>query len=152
MLCAMALSGGKLLAARSRVIVIGVALIASAWAIAGLVLPSRPDVEGALFLPLFLPLLARSPRRLEHALTFLAASFVELVGTGVHTWEWSPTLPWLLIPAGNPPSVVAGGYCYFAVLGGLLASKAVAKAREATHEEASALGTEGAIRRATADD
>lgn len=122
MLCAAAKSGARLYRAERsrRVMVIGVAVVASLWAVLGLVLPERADVEGALFLPLFLPLLWKSERRLEHAHTFIAAAFVEFIGTRVHTWEWAATLPVLGFSAGNPPSVVAGGYCYFAVLGGLV--------------------------------
>jgi hypothetical protein len=26
-------------------------------------------------------------------------------------WQWLPIAPWTHIPSGNPPSVIAGGYC-----------------------------------------
>ena len=106
-----------------RGVVLLAALVSIGLGIAGL-FSAHPDVEGALFLPLFLPLLGWSPRRLEHAHTFFFALMVEWLGTALGTWQWAPVLPWLHVSAGNPPSVAAGGYCWFAVLGGLLVTAA----------------------------
>ena len=35
----------------------------------------------------------------------------EIFGTFFRDWYWMPIAPWTHIPSGNPPSVIAGGYC-----------------------------------------
>jgi hypothetical protein len=90
-------------------------VLATAWAVAGLtVLPhitGRLDVLGALFLPIFALFLLRSPRAPMFAAIFVATSGLELIGVNMHTWMWQVTAPISHIPSGNPPSVIAGGYC-----------------------------------------
>jgi hypothetical protein len=68
------------------------------------------DVFGALFLPIFVVLM-RSPRALVYAATFFIAVELELVGTGFGNWVWATAAPVIHLLAGNPPSVIAGGYC-----------------------------------------
>ena len=97
---------------RRRVLALA-ALVSVSWSAGGLFFARRPDVEGALFLVIFLPLLLRTTRGLEHATTFALASLVELAGTFFDTWEWAPVMPWLQVPSANPPSAAAGGYCTF---------------------------------------
>lgn len=89
--------------------------LSSAWMFAGL-FTGHPDVEGAAFAPFFLPLLVIPAQRTAHAATWAFAASIELWGTWFHTWHWAPVLPWLELPAANPPSGAAGGYCWFAVL------------------------------------
>ena len=36
---------------------------------------------------------------------------LEFYGTGLGIWRWSPVLPGLLLPAGNPPTGIGAGYC-----------------------------------------
>jgi hypothetical protein len=88
---------------------------ASAWALAGLtVLPlvtGRFDLQGALCLPVFAFFLLRSPRWPLFAAIFLIVSELEICGTSFGNWTWMPVAPWTHIPSGNPPSVIAGGYC-----------------------------------------
>ncbi len=88
---------------------------ASAWAVAGLtVLPlvtGRLDVQGALCLPVFAFFLLRSPRWPVFAAIFIIVSELEICGTSFGSWTWMPVAPWTHIPSGNPPSVIAGGYC-----------------------------------------
>jgi hypothetical protein len=87
---------------------------ATLWAVGGLsVAPlflGRVDVFGALFLPIFVVLMRR-PRALVYAATFFIAAELELVGTGFGNWAWANSAPVINLPAGNPPSVIAGGYC-----------------------------------------
>jgi hypothetical protein len=87
---------------------------ATLWAVGGLsVAPfiwGRVDVFGALFLPIFVALMRR-PRALVYAATFFIAAELELVGTGFGNWAWATAAPVIDLPAGNPPSVIAGGYC-----------------------------------------
>ncbi len=99
---------------RQRNLVLGLAAIVSiCWSLGGLFLARHPDVEGALFLVIFLPLLLRTARGLEHATTFALASMVELAGIWFDTWEWAAVMPWLNVTSANPPSAAAGGYCTF---------------------------------------
>jgi hypothetical protein len=95
----------------ARVILAG----AGTWALAGLtVLPlltGRVDVQGALCLPVFAWFVLRSPRWPLFAAIFIATGELEIFGTSFGNWLWLPVAPWTHIPSGNPPSVIAGGYC-----------------------------------------
>jgi hypothetical protein len=42
---------------------------------------------------------------------FFIAAELELVGTGFGNWAWATAAPVIDLPAANPPSVIAGGYC-----------------------------------------
>jgi hypothetical protein len=88
---------------------------ATAWAVAGLtilpVLTGRVDVQGALCLPVFAYFVLRSPRWALFAAIFIATGELEIFGTFFGNWVWLPVAPWTHIPSGNPPSVIAGGYC-----------------------------------------
>jgi hypothetical protein len=68
------------------------------------------DVFGAIFLPIFVVLMRR-PRALVYAASFFIAIELELVGTGFGNWAWAAAAPVIHLPSGNPPSVIAGGYC-----------------------------------------
>jgi hypothetical protein len=87
---------------------------ATLWAVGGLTVAplflGRVDVFGALFLPIFVVLMRR-PRALVYAASFFIAVELELVGTGLGNWAWATAAPVIDLPAGNPPSVIAGGYC-----------------------------------------
>ncbi len=88
---------------------------AATWALLGLtVLPlltGRVDLQGAMWLPYFAFFLLRSPRWPVFAAIFIIVSELEICGTSFGNWYWMPVAPWTHIPSGNPPSVVAGGYC-----------------------------------------
>ena len=88
---------------------------AGGWALAGVtVMPAvtgRVDVQGALCLPVFAYFLLRSPRWPLFAAIFIIVSELEICGTSFGNWYWMPVAPWTHIPSGNPPSVIAGGYC-----------------------------------------
>jgi hypothetical protein len=88
---------------------------AGTWALAGLtVLPlvtGRFDLQGALCFPVFAWFVLRSPRWSLFAAIFIATGVLEIVGTSFGNWVWLPVAPWTHIPSGNPPSVIAGGYC-----------------------------------------
>ena len=53
----------------------------------------------------------RSPRWALFAAIFIATGELEIFGTFFRNWYWLPVAPWTHIPSGNPPSVIAGGYC-----------------------------------------
>jgi len=88
---------------------------AGVWAMLGLtllpVVTGRVDVQGALCLPVFAYFLLRSPRWPLFAAIFIIVSELEICGTSFGNWYWLPAAPWTHIPSGNPPSVIAGGYC-----------------------------------------
>jgi hypothetical protein len=88
---------------------------AATWAVLGLTLipafTGRLDVQGALCLPVFAYFLLRSPRWPLFAAIFVIVSELEICGTSFGNWAWMPVAPWTHIPSGNPPSVIAGGYC-----------------------------------------
>jgi hypothetical protein len=107
----------------ARLLVGLAALLAAAWAIAGLTVLSRTDAAGALGVPLLLVFLWRSRARAAYAGVFVVVAALELYGTAIGTWRWAPALPGLGIPDGNPPSGVASGYVWFDVMAMLLAPK-----------------------------
>ena len=88
---------------------------ASTWALLGVTaLPAvtgRMDLQGALCLPVFAYFLLRSPRWPLFAAIFIIVSELEICGTSFGSWTWMAVAPWTHIPSGNPPSVIAGGYC-----------------------------------------
>ena len=98
-----------------RRVAYAVLFVAAAWALLGLTaLPAmtgRLDVQGALLLPVFAYFLLRSPRWPLFAAIFIIVSELEIAGTSFGNWYWLPSAPWTHIPSGNPPSVIAGGYC-----------------------------------------
>jgi hypothetical protein len=85
------------------------------WAVAGLTLlplvTGRVDIQGALCLPVFAWFVLRSPRWALFAAIFIVTGELEIFGTSLGNWYWVPVAPWTHIPSGNPPSVIAGGYC-----------------------------------------
>jgi hypothetical protein len=105
---------------------VGVAAIASlGWGLAGLTVLPRPDVAGAVGVPLLVFFLWRSRSRAVYAGVFLVVAALELYGTSIGTWRWAVELPGLGIPDGNPPSGVASGYVWFDVMALLLAPRLV---------------------------
>lgn len=86
------------------------------WALLGLVAGTRPDVAGALMMLVLVAFLMRGRTSLLYASMLLVVAVLELYGTAMGTWRWEPYWPGLDLPAGNPPSGVAAGYCLFDAL------------------------------------
>jgi hypothetical protein len=88
---------------------------AGTWALLGLtllpILTGRLDVQGAMCFPVLAYFLLRSPRWPLFAGIFIVVSELEIFGTSFGNWHWLPVAPWTGIPSGNPPSVIAAGYC-----------------------------------------
>jgi hypothetical protein len=88
---------------------------AGAWALLGLtllpVITGRIDVQGAMCFPVLAYFLLRSPRWPLFAGIFIVVSELEIFGTSFGNWHWLAVAPWTGIPSGNPPSVIAAGYC-----------------------------------------
>lgn len=108
-------SRAPLLVRHERAIVGLVIAIATSWAAWGLW--SHRDVEGAVYWPFFVGFLLFSPARRVFVVTFGVTSLLELGGVALGTWHWARVVPVLGFTAGDPPSLVAGGYCTFGVVG-----------------------------------
>lgn len=95
-------------------------VVATGWAVAGLTIlrgrTGRVDVHGAIYLPGWVYFLLRSPHAIGYIATFAIVAWIELVGVYLGTWHWSAVVPGLGISSGDPPSLIAGGYCFFAVV------------------------------------
>jgi hypothetical protein len=100
---------------QGRRLAYAVLAVAAIWACLGLTfLPhvtGRVDVQGALWLPYLAWFLLRSPRWPIFAALFIIVGELEICGTSFGNWSWAAYAPWTHLPSGNPPSVVAGGYC-----------------------------------------
>ena len=94
---------------------------AAGWAVAGLTVLPRPDVAGAVGVPLLLFFLWRSRFRASYAGVFVVVAALELYGTSIGTWQWATHLPGTGVSDGNPPSGVASGYVWFDVMALLVA-------------------------------
>ena len=112
---ALRLSQSPLFTARPRQTIRWGIVAALTWAVLGLtVLPllvHRLDVFGAFWAIYFVCFTLRTQRGGFFVAVFVVTSCLELVGTGLGTWAWQATDPVFGIPSGNPPSVIAGGYC-----------------------------------------
>jgi hypothetical protein len=104
-------------------IVIG---LVAAWGAAGLVLLGRTDALGAITGSLLIYVLLRGRAATVYAGVFLMVGFLEIYGTSVGAWHWAATAPDTPLPAGNPPSGIAGIYVLFDVAAIVIAPRALA--------------------------
>jgi hypothetical protein len=89
--------------------VVAVCGLWSLWGISGI--PEQGDAVGALLFCIFLIYLFKGRSPLVYLAAFFITTWLELIGTAVGTWKWSPIDPVLNLPQGNPPSGVAAWYC-----------------------------------------
>jgi hypothetical protein len=94
----------------SRTVVVGVTAFATAWMLYGLVARPLPDLLGFVTWAIFIRFIVRGRYPLLYAVSFLLTTALELYGTGLGIWTWSPVLPVLMLPAGNPPTGIGAGY------------------------------------------
>lgn len=100
--------------AAARRLVIGIVLVAGGcWALWGLLLAPRRDVLGALWFGCLAAFLLRGRAPLVYVGAFLLTAYLEILGTSLGIWTWGLRDPTGLLAIGNPPSGVAGGYCFF---------------------------------------
>jgi hypothetical protein len=99
-----------LLQRHARRIVIGVSAAATVYMLWGLVRPPLPDLLGFVTWAIFIRFIVRGRFPLLYAVSFVLTMGLELYGTGWGIWRWSPVLPGLLLPAGNPPTGIGAGY------------------------------------------
>jgi hypothetical protein len=90
-------------------IVIAVTAGATLYMLRNLTLP-LPDLLGFVTWAIFLRFIVRGTAPLLYAVSFAMTSALELYGTALGIWTWSPVLPLFMIPAANPPSGVGAGY------------------------------------------
>lgn len=100
----------------ARALTRGALAVGGAWALAGVTVMTRTDVAGALCMTLLAVLLLRSRVPTLYACMFACVALLELYGTAVGTWRWAELGPNFALPAGNPPSGIAAGYCLFDAL------------------------------------
>lgn len=92
-----------------RVALVGVSSYAG-WS---LLLAPRTDVVGAFWAACLAAFLLRGRAPLVYAGAAAVVTYLELVGTSLGTWAWATHDPVLgVVAMGNPPSGVAGAYCY----------------------------------------
>jgi hypothetical protein len=99
-----------LLQRHARTIVVAVTAGASAWMLYGLVARPLPDLLGFVTWAIFIRFIVRGRYPLLYAVSFTMTTALELYGTGLGIWRWSPVLPVLMLPAGNPPTGIGAGY------------------------------------------
>ena len=99
-----------LLQRHARRIVIAVTAGATLYMLWGLVRPPLPDLLGFVTWAVFIRFIVRGRYPLLYAVSFVLTLGLELYGTGWGIWRWSPVLPGLLLPAGNPPTGIGAGY------------------------------------------
>jgi len=99
-----------LLQRHARRIVIAVTGTATAYMVWGLLRPPLPDLLGFVTWAVFIRFIVRGRFPLLYAVSFVLTMGLELYGTGWGIWRWSPVLPGLLLPAGNPPTGIGAGY------------------------------------------
>jgi hypothetical protein len=99
-----------LLRRHARAIVIAVTASASAWMLYGLVARPLPDLLGFVTWAIFIRFIVRGRYPLLYAVSFVMTTALELYGTSLGIWTWSPVLPVLMLPAGNPPTGIGAGY------------------------------------------
>lgn len=99
-----------LLQRHARRIVVAVTAGATLYMLWGLVRPPLPDLLGFVTWAIFIRFIVRGRYPLLYAVSFVLTLALELYGTGWGVWRWSPVLPGLLLPAGNPPTGIGAGY------------------------------------------
>jgi hypothetical protein len=112
-LAALALGRSAFAHRHGRLIVQATVVVCGGWVAWGLALSPRHDVLGALWFGCLLVFMRRGRTPLVYCGAFVVTSYLELIGTGLGTWAWQPHDPTGVLSIGNPPSGIAGGYCFF---------------------------------------
>ena len=94
----------------ARAIVVAVTAGATLWMLYGLIAGVLPDLLGLVTWAIFIRFIVRGRYPLLYAVSFAMTTALELYGTGLGIWTWSPVLPVLMLPAGNPPTGIGAGY------------------------------------------
>lgn len=119
----------------TRAIVIAVTAGASAWMLYGLIGRPLPDLLGFATWAVFIRFIVRGRYPLLYAVSFAMTTALELYGTGLGIWTWSPVLPVLMLPAGNPPTGIGAGYAAMDALTRRIIGRIERRPREAAVAE-----------------
>jgi hypothetical protein len=112
-LAALALGRSAFAHRHAREVITATVVLCGGWVAWGLLVSERTDVLGALWFGCLLVFLRRGRTPLVYCGAFVVTSYLELYGTGIGTWTWQAHDPTGLLGIGNPPSGIAGGYCFF---------------------------------------
>ena len=148
-LAALALGRSAYASRHARQMVAGTVVVCGGWAVWGLTISGRPDVLGALWFGCLLLFLRRGRTPLVYCGAFVVCSFLELVGTGLGTWAWQSSDPTGLLSIGNPPSGIAGGYCFFDAAALWLTPRLLARRARSASTAASPSRSEAAASKAS---
>ncbi len=95
----------------------------TAWAVPLLAAPvvlgqaaAGIDTFGVPLLALLVLCMALGPARKLYATMFVLALAMEIYGTWVGNWTWSPDVPWLGLATVNPPLAAGAFYCVLDLL------------------------------------
>jgi hypothetical protein len=126
-----------LLQRHARAIVIAVTAGATAWMLYGVLGRPLPDLLGFVTWAIFIRFIVRGRNPLLYAVSFVMTTALELYGTGLGIWTWSPVLPVLMLPAGNPPTGIGAGYAAMDALTRRIVGRIERRRREPAGAEAS---------------
>jgi hypothetical protein len=125
-LAGLRISQSGLVRGHPEALVRGAIAIVAAWGVAGLLLIGRTDVLGAITGAALIYVLLRGRAATLYAGVFLVVGFLEIYGTSIGAWHWAATAPDTALPAGNPPSGIAGVYVLFDIAAIALAPRLLA--------------------------
>jgi type IV secretory pathway VirB3-like protein len=126
---------------RARAIVIAVTAGATAWMLYGLFGRPLPDLLGFVTWAIFIRFIVRGRYPLLYAVSFAMTTALELYGTRLGIWTWSPILPVLMLPAGNPPTGIGAGYAAMDALTRRIVARVERRRREPAAAEATQSAT-----------
>jgi hypothetical protein len=112
-LAALALGRSAFAHRHARTVISSTVALCGTWVVWGLLFSERTDVLGALWFGCLLVFMRRGRTPLVYCGAFVVTSYLELYGTGIGAWQWQAHDPTGLLGIGNPPSGIAGGYCFF---------------------------------------
>jgi len=125
-LAGLRISQSALVRQHRRAFLNAVIALVAAWGAAGLLILGRTDALGALAGGLLIYVLLRSRKAPIYAGVFLVVGFLEIYGTSIGAWGWAEFAPGTNVPAGNPPSGIAGVYVLFDIAAIALAPRLLA--------------------------
>ena len=112
-LAAVAFSRSALFKHYRKVMTVAAIFIGATWALWGAILAERQDAMGLSLFLIFLGFLRFGQAPHVYVCAFFLTSYLELLGTYLQTWAWSPEWPtqYPLVSQGNPPSGCPAWYC-----------------------------------------
>jgi hypothetical protein len=87
--------------------------VGTPYALWGLTGTDRVDALGAFWFGCLIVFLVLGRSGPLCPAAFVIVTYLELLGTSLHVWQWQAVDPTGLIGIGNPPSGAAGGYAWF---------------------------------------